>query len=211
MDIKVRKTVKEDREAIRTILVRTEVFNREEIDCALELIDIYLNNPSQKDYLLASAIMEGRGSRVRETTPSVPLNKGGFKGVVPLPLAPSFEVVGYVCYGKAPLTAGAYDLYWIAVEPEYQREGVGRILLDYVVGEIKKLSARMLLAETSSRAVYEKTRRFYIKNGFSEEARVKDFYSAGDDKIIYKKTVYSYNLPSALDTECQGSVKDSAG
>ncbi|MBI3600449.1 MAG: GNAT family N-acetyltransferase [Nitrospinae bacterium] len=157
MDIKVRKMLGEDREAIRSILLRTEVFNQDEIDCAMELIDIYLNNPSQKDYLLASAI---NGNN---------------------------EVVGYVCYGKAPLTHGAYDLYWIAVEPEYQREGVGRILLNYVESEITKLSARMLLAETSSRAVYEKTRRFYIKNGFSEEARVKDFYSTGDDKVIYKK------------------------
>ena len=157
MDIKIRKTVKEDRKAIRAILVRTEVFNQEEIDCALELIDIYLNNPSQKDYSIASAI---NGNN---------------------------EIVGYVCYGKTPLTYGAYNLYWIAVEPEYQREGVGRILLNYVESEITKLLARMLLAETSSRAVYEKTRQFYINNSFSEEARIKDFYSKGDDKIIYRK------------------------
>jgi ribosomal protein S18 acetylase RimI-like enzyme len=177
MNIKVRKTIKEDREAIGAMLVRAEVFNRDEIDCALELVDIYLNNPSQKDYLLASAVINKSGVRSRESEVENQEVKSH----------DSSEVVGYVCYGKAPLTKGAYDLYWIAVEPEYQREGAGRILLDYVESDIRKLSARMLLAETSSRTVYEKTRRFYIKNGFLEEARVKDFYSTGDDKIIYKK------------------------
>ena len=157
MEIKIRKTISEDREAIKIILIDTQKFNQEEIDCALELIDIYLNNPSQKDSLIATAI-----------------NKDN-------------EIVGYVCYGKAPLTNGAYDLYWIAVKPEYQRHGIGKILLNHIEEEIVKLSGRLLFAETSSRAVYEKTRQFYINNSFSEEARIKDFYSKGDDKIIYRK------------------------
>jgi len=159
MEIKIRKTISEDREAIKIILIDTQKFNQEEIDCALELIDIYLNNPSQKDYLIATAI-----------------NKDN-------------EIVGYVCYGKAPLTNGAYDLYWIAVKPEYQRHGIGKILLNHIEEEIVKLSGRLLFAETSSRAVYEKTRQFYINNSFSEEARIKDFYSKGDDKIIYRKDI----------------------
>ena len=159
MEIKIRKTISEDREAIKIILIDTQKFNQEEIDCALELIDIYLNNPSQKDYLIATAI-----------------NKDN-------------EIVGYVCYGKAPLTNGAYDLYWIAVKPEYQRHGIGKILLNHIEEEIVKLSGRLLFAETSSRAVYEKTRQFYINNSFSEEARIKDFYSKGDDKIIYRKYI----------------------
>ena len=157
MKIKIRKTKSEDRKAIKTILIDTQIFNQEEIVCALELIDIYLNNPSQKDYLITSAINEDD------------------------------KIIGYVCYGKAPLTNGAYDLYWIAVKPEYQRHGIGKILLNHIEEEIVKLSGRLLFAETSSRAVYEKTRQFYINNSFSEEARIKDFYSKGDDKIIYRK------------------------
>lgn len=170
MEIKIRKTISEDREAIKTILIDTQIFNQEEIDCALELIDIYLNNPSQKDYLIASAL-----------TPTLPYPTGvEGKGE---------KVVGYVCYGKAPLTNGAYDLYWIAVKSDYQRQSIGKNLLKYVEDEIVKFSGRILLAETSSRAVYEKTRQFYINNSFSEEARIKDFYSKGDDKIIYRKNI----------------------
>ncbi len=168
MEIKIRKTISEDREAIKTILIDTQIFYQEEIDCALELIDIYLNNPSQKDYLIASAL-----------TPTLP-SPTGWEGK-------GERVVGYVCYGKAPLTNGAYDLYWIAVKSDYQRQGIGKNLLKYVEDEIVKFSGRILLAETSSRAVYEKTRQFYINNNFSEEARIKDFYSKGDDKIIYRK------------------------
>lgn len=173
MEIKIRRMISEDREAIKSILLRCNVFNQVEINCALELIDIYLNNPSQKDYLIASAL-----------TPTLPSPRGGE--------GKRERVVGYTCYGKTPLTDSVYDIYWLVVKTEYQRYGIGKRLLKYIEDEIIKLSGRMLLAETSSRAVYEKTRRFYLKNGFEKETRVKDFYSTGDDKIIYKKI---FSLP----------------
>lgn len=162
MEIKIRKMISEDREAIKSILLRCDVFNQEEINCALELIDIYLNNLHQKDYFIASALNDNE------------------------------EILGYACYGKSPLTDSVYDIYWLVVKPEYQRYGIGKRLLKYVEDEIIKLTGRMLLAETSSRGVYEKARRFYLKNGFTKEARVKDFYSQGDDKVIYKKI---FSLP----------------
>src|SRR3990172_10826811 len=79
MEIKIRRMIREDREDIKSILLRCDVFNQMEINCALELIDIYLNNLHQKDYFIASALNDNE------------------------------EILGYACYGKSPLTDSVYD------------------------------------------------------------------------------------------------------
>ena len=45
----------------------------------------------------------------------------------------------------------------------------------------------MLIAETSSRADYSATRRFYARQGYAEAARVRDYYALGDDRIFFVK------------------------
>src|SRR5260370_38720236 len=37
-------------------------------------------------------------------------------------------VVGYVCYGPTPMTAGTFDLSWVASAPEGRGPGVGGAL-----------------------------------------------------------------------------------
>jgi len=39
------------------------------------------------------------------------------------------RVVGYACYGRIPLTAASFDLYWIAVDRSLPGGGIGRALL----------------------------------------------------------------------------------
>ncbi len=46
----IRTLIQDDREKIICILKDTRNFSDEEIDIAVELIDVYLNNPAQKDY-----------------------------------------------------------------------------------------------------------------------------------------------------------------
>jgi ribosomal protein S18 acetylase RimI-like enzyme len=47
----------------------------------------------------------------------------------------------------------------------------------------------MIVVETSGSERYIPTRRFYERIGFQQAAVVKDFYSVGDDKVIYVKYV----------------------
>jgi len=42
----------------------------------------------------------------------------------------------------------------------------------------------MLLVETSSRPDYSNTRAFYARCGYTEAARIKDFYAPADDRIM---------------------------
>lgn len=96
-------------------------------------------------------------------------------------------LTGYICYGPTPLTKGTWDVYWVAVDPGGQGQGVGRALMAFVEGKIKRSRGRLIVVETSGRPGYDKTRRFYRSLEYKTVARIVDFYSPGDDKLILEK------------------------
>jgi GNAT superfamily N-acetyltransferase len=97
------------------------------------------------------------------------------------------KIYGYHCTGRRPLTDAVYDLYWIAADPESKIKGIGRKLLQHAENFVLEKQGRWLLAETSSKKSYEKTRNFYLRNNFSVIAQISDFYAAGDSLIIFGK------------------------
>ncbi|MDZ7332581.1 MAG: GNAT family N-acetyltransferase [candidate division KSB1 bacterium] len=155
--IEIRKMIAEDRTAVSRILEQTDMFTAAELDVALELIDIYLTNNEQKDYIIYVATNERK------------------------------EVVGYVCYGPTPATDGTFDLYWIAVSPAMQQQGVGKALLNFTEQQVMLHNGRMIIIETSSQPKYKPTQDFYLRNRYQIEARIKDFYRVGDDRLIFVK------------------------
>lgn len=98
-------------------------------------------------------------------------------------------VLGYICYGPVPLTLDSYDLYWIAVRKEVQGCGIGKMLLSCSEAAMFELGSRRIYIETSSRDLYRRTRRFYESCGYRAEATLREFYSPGDDKVIYVKVL----------------------
>jgi len=149
--------MREDRRTVLDIVQTTELFTPDEITVAAELIDIYLDQPEQRDYRLVVAENEAR------------------------------RVVGYLSYGPTPLTEGTYDLYWMAVASGEQGRGHGRELVNWLEEEVRAAGGRMILIETSSQPKYEKTRRFYTGLNYQEVSRIPDFYRRGDDRITYVK------------------------
>jgi D-alanine-D-alanine ligase len=97
--------------------------------------------------------------------------------------------IGWSCHGRVPLTDGTYDLYWIAVHPDYQRQRIGHALLAETATLLRRAGARWLLAETSSTAKYDKTRNFYERAGFTILGNVPDFYRASDGRITFGKRI----------------------
>jgi D-alanine-D-alanine ligase len=95
--------------------------------------------------------------------------------------------VGWSCHGQVPLTDATWDLYWIAVDPAAQGQGIGQALLAHVEAELRAGGARWLLAETSGLPNYDATRRFYERAGYAVVSRVADFYRAGDARVTYGK------------------------
>jgi ribosomal protein S18 acetylase RimI-like enzyme len=99
------------------------------------------------------------------------------------------SVLGYTCYGLIPATCGSYDLYWIAVDEQFRSQGLGKELMLKTEDVIRGIGGRQIYVETSSRDQYKPTHSFYESCGYQKEALLKDFYAAGDSKIIYVKTL----------------------
>jgi ribosomal protein S18 acetylase RimI-like enzyme len=95
------------------------------------------------------------------------------------------EMAGYSCFGRIPFTRGSYDLYWIAVSPDHQRLGIGRLLVAATEADVRKEGGERVYVETSTRAQYRPTRAFYEQLGYRLEARLQDFYAPGDGKAIF--------------------------
>ena len=105
------------------------------------------------------------------------------------------EIRGYVYYAPAPMAENTWYLYWIAVNARCQGQGIGNKLLKWVEDDISMREGRLLFIETSALPHYERTRQFYLKNGYALVARLSDWYADGDDMVIFRKRL------SGLDAE----------
>jgi ribosomal protein S18 acetylase RimI-like enzyme len=155
--VSIRPMAPADRAAVADIIVSVGNFNCAEIDCALELVDIYLGSEEQRDYCIV----------VAESTDA--------------------RITGYACWGPIPLTVGGYDLYWIATHPAFHGQGSGRALMSYVEERVQQEGGRLLVLETSSKESYGNTVRFYRRRNYEEVSRIRDFYDVGDDKFVFVK------------------------
>ncbi|MGK7935515.1 MAG: N-acetyltransferase family protein, partial [Xenococcaceae cyanobacterium] len=87
--------------------------------------------------------------------------------------------LGVAYYAPEPYAYGTWNLYFIAVHPNHQGKGFGSKLLRYVEQMLTERGERLLLVETSGLPNFERTRAFYRKHGYNEEARIREFYRAG--------------------------------
>jgi acetoin utilization deacetylase AcuC-like enzyme/ribosomal protein S18 acetylase RimI-like enzyme len=100
------------------------------------------------------------------------------------------RLAGYVCYGPVPCTDSGYDIYWLAVDPEFQGRGLGKRLLRNAEGAISEAGGTRIYVETSSRPQYAGTRAFYQACGYAAVSLIDDFYEPGDGKITYLKNIF---------------------
>ena len=148
---------KEDGQQIHKINATTTVFNQEEVECVDELWELYQAEGPEGSGYYFQVAREGE------------------------------QVLGYTCYGPRALTDRTYDLYWIAVDPNARGGGIGKKLLAAAEEAVRQLGGRLLIVETSGLPKYEPTRAFYHATHYLLEATLKDFYSDGDDLVIFTK------------------------
>jgi len=98
-------------------------------------------------------------------------------------------VKGVAYYVPEALTEGTWNLLMIAVDPGHHGQGIGSALMKHVETELAGQRERILLVETSGTADFERTRSFYRMLGYEHKARIRDFYAAGDDKIVFRKAL----------------------
>jgi ribosomal protein S18 acetylase RimI-like enzyme len=159
MEFMISTATKADKAQIQDITARAGVFSQEEIDSVPVMFDEYLRYGTEGD---------------------------GYHFIV---YRENDQVLGYAIFGYRDLTEGVYDLYWIAVDPNARRKGVGRALIIACEEAVHELGGHLLIAETSGTAEYAFTREFYVRMGYVNEATIRDFYKPGDDLKIYTKRV----------------------
>jgi len=91
------------------------------------------------------------------------------------------EVVGYV---QADVRNGEAVLEDIAVAKEYQRKGIGRLLLDKELRALKRKGVRIVLSEVHYKCA--SAIPFYYNHNFRITGFVQDFFGIGHDAIILK-------------------------
>lgn len=99
------------------------------------------------------------------------------------------RLAGYSCYGATPCTVSSYDIYWIAVHPDFQNMKIGKRLYDETEQLIQKAQGSRIYVDTSQSEKYLPTRKFYEHVGFQKAALLEDFFAPGDGKIIYCKVL----------------------
>jgi ribosomal protein S18 acetylase RimI-like enzyme len=159
---KIRSMTAADKPAVIRLLKNTSEFLPREVDLAEEVIDEYLSKAEKSGYYIS--VIEIKNS----------------------------DPAGYIVYGRALITDNVWEIYWLAVDRSLQGQGAGQRLLEYVEQQIWQDGGAIIVLETSSRAEYDRTNRFYTKAGYIVCGRVEDFYMPGDDRITYQKRLKSF-------------------
>ena len=89
------------------------------------------------------------------------------------------------------MTNGTWNLLAIAVKKDQRSKGIGQRMMTFIESELVTHGARLLIVDTSGMPEYDRTRAFYKHNGYVEEARIRNFWDVGDDKITYSKVITS--------------------
>jgi ribosomal protein S18 acetylase RimI-like enzyme len=103
------------------------------------------------------------------------------------------RILGFVVFRKTPMTDHSWDIYWLVVEKDRHRKGIGKKLLKRVEEYILANDERAIIrAETSSHKDYACAVDFYRKTGFAAAGAIPDFYEKNDDLLIFYKRVPAY-------------------
>jgi len=104
-------------------------------------------------------------------------------------------LVGLAYCEPERMTEGTWNLQLIAVHPTRQRQGRGAQLLRHLEQSLAARGARILLVDTLGTPDFEHVRAFYRKHGFDEEARIREFYAAGADKVVFRRALAPSTSP----------------
>ena len=90
------------------------------------------------------------------------------------------KVVGYI-FGW--IIQNEFHLYNIAVHPDYLRKKIGQKLINHIISRVADQKVNVILLEVSVNNI--SARKCYQSLGFVEVGLRKDYYSQGDDAILY--------------------------
>ncbi|MEM9277255.1 MAG: GNAT family N-acetyltransferase [Pseudomonadota bacterium] len=99
------------------------------------------------------------------------------------------EVIGFCYTVPEELTDGTWNMLALAVDPASQGSGAGSAIVSELERILSNRKQRLLIVDTSGTDAFSLTREFYSKNEYEEEARIRDYWAANDDKITFRKAL----------------------
>ena len=97
--------------------------------------------------------------------------------------------VGVACCAPEAMASGTWNALLLAVRPECHDRGIGAGLMARIETLLGARGERVLLVETSGTPDFERTRGFYARIGYEREAVIREYYGAGDDKVVFRKAL----------------------
>lgn len=97
------------------------------------------------------------------------------------------RIVGVGYCEPERMTSGTWNLLAIGVLAKRRGRGIGGAMMRYLEDRLRSGGERILIVETMGTPAFMRTRAFYSANGYAEEARIREFYEPGGDKIIFWK------------------------
>ena len=99
------------------------------------------------------------------------------------------EPVG-LCYTvPEALTEETWNMLALGVRADLQGAGLGAALVAAAEQHLRDKGQRLLIVETSGKDGFALARKFYAQNGYEAEARIRDFWAEGDDKVVFRKVL----------------------
>ena len=100
------------------------------------------------------------------------------------------EYIGFITYF---VYEGIGNIGWIGVREKYQNNKIGKILLNKITDDFKKMNIKEIQVYTLSDSVdyepYVNTRRFYYNNGFIEYRRIKTGNASCPEELYLRKKI----------------------
>lgn len=156
----IRRATLADSPAILTIAKATEMFLGDELDAFAQELEA----------VAAAGDDDPRALQVRDDgEPGMP------------------DILGVAYHAPETMAQGVSNLLFLAVRPDARRRGVARALVERFEAESRAASARLGVIETAGDPMFAPAWALYQRHGYVEEARLRDYYDDGLDKLIFTK------------------------
>jgi GNAT superfamily N-acetyltransferase len=109
------------------------------------------------------------------------------------------EPIGVAYCAPEPVAAGTWNLLMLWTRSDRHNQGHGAALVNQIEQALHARGARLLIVETSGTPGFAPACAFYAKCGFAHEASIRDFFAAGDDKLVFTKLL-TRGAAAAADT-----------
>lgn len=93
--------------------------------------------------------------------------------------------IGFLCFTEIPHWPHNYELFGIAITPEYQRLGIGSALMAEMERMVTTAGGKRIFLETGNGRIFEKPRLFYEANGYVMENRFYRHFIPKDESVVY--------------------------